>query len=127
MHPSGDTSVREAAREALQNYHHTNFQRVEKRFTFYKPATKLFLFQCLYVTNIPTTRIYGVFLAGYSWAYNYSWIILGVQLFLDIVGSSWAYNYSWIRRKSSNFGFVSLYFWFIFYIFNAVYGINDAQ
>ena len=116
-----------------KNNHHTNFQRVEKRFTFYKPATKLFLFQCLYVTNIPTTRIFPTVyswldllgrtnIPGYSLAYNYSW-------------KSWAYNYSWIfldlpgrtiipgSRENHQILVLRVYF----YIFDAVYGINSAQ
>ena len=120
MHPSCDKSDR----EALQNNHHTNFQRVEKRFTFYKPATKLFLFQCLYVTNIPTTRIFPMVyswldilgrttIPGYSWAYNYSW------MFLDLPGQTI------IPGSGKNHQILVL--WVYFYIFDAVYGINGAQ
>ena len=100
-----------------KNNDHANFQRVEKRFTFYKPATKLFLFQCLYVTNIPTTRIFPMvyswldilgrtIIPGYSWAYNYSWI------FLDLPGGTI------IHGSGENLQILVL--WVHFYIFDAV-------
>ena len=50
----------------------------------------------------------------------HSWIFLGVQLFLDIPGYSWIFLVVQLcldqekrRRKTSNFGFVGLFFGFL--------------
>ena len=55
---------------------------------------------------------------GYSWAYNYSWIFLDLPGRTIIPGSGENHQLSvlWVYLC-----------WFIFYICDAVYGINGAQ
>ena len=133
VHPSGDTSVREAAvaitREALQNNHHTTFrnaktQHIKNTYRKQIPISPplFFSFQCLYAKKLQ---------------YDYSlWCILGRAIIplLDIPGRTIIPRYSRIvlgvqlfQRGSGEKTKKIIKFWFCGFIFVGLFSIFLMQ
>ena len=81
--------------ELWKDNHHANFQLINDKNTYRKqiPISHHYSFffsacmQKILQYDYSLWCILGcTIVPGYSWAYNHSWIFLGVQLFLDIPG-----------------------------------------